>query len=88
MDAVNQFGLPNVFIKISPYEWTFPIPSWLGDIRYLTGNKPTELAAFETEHIVHVLEQIVRGYLCGSSNTKWFNFIFSYDQIAAIALSL
>lgn len=74
IDAVDQFGLPDVFITISPYEWTFPIPSWLSDIRYLTGNKPTELAAFETEHIVHVLEKIVRGYLCGSWSKKMVQF--------------
>jgi hypothetical protein len=48
----------------------------------MTGRGPTELAAYETEHIVHTLEQIVRGYICGSSNTKWSNYIFSYNQIA------
>lgn len=82
IDAVLQFGLPDVFITISPYEWTFPFPPWLTNIRNLVGRGPTRLAAFETEHIVHVLEQIVRGYLCGSSNAKWTNYIFGYNQIA------
>ena len=33
LDAVNQFGYPTVFVPISPYESTFPIPSWLSKIR-------------------------------------------------------
>lgn len=33
LDAVAQFGLPSVFVTISPYEWTFPWPLWLSDIR-------------------------------------------------------
>ena len=82
IDAVSQFGLPDVFITISPYEWTFPFPIWLENIRKLTGRGSTELAGFETEHILHTLKQIVRGYLCGSSNPKWSNYIFSYNQIA------
>ena len=77
MHAVSQFGLPDVFITISPYEWTFPFPPWLQNIKKLTGRGPTELAGFNTEHIVHTLEQIVRGYLCGSSNPKWSNYISS-----------
>ena len=29
MDAIRQYGYPDVFITISPYEWTFPTPVWL-----------------------------------------------------------
>lgn len=80
LDAVDQFGLPDVFITISPFEWSFPFAKWISDIRGKTGKGPTELACFETYHISHVLEQIVRGYLCGSNSKKWRNHIFSYNR--------
>ena len=79
LDAVDQFGLPDVFITISPFEWSFPFPSWLDEVRMKTGKGPTELPGFETAHIVHTLAQLVRGYLCGSNSKKWSNHIFSYN---------
>lgn len=85
LDAVSQFGLPDIFITISPYEWSFPFPKWIEDIRVKTGKGPTELAGYETSHIVHVLAQIVRGYLCGTNSKKWTNHLFSYNHIASRA---
>lgn len=79
LDAVRQFGLPTVFMTFSPYEWSFPFPSWLQNIRCQTGMGPTNLAAYETFHIAHVLEQIVRGYLCGSNDARWSQHIFTYN---------
>ena len=32
-DAVAQFGLPDVFVTISPYKWSFPFLTWLENIR-------------------------------------------------------
>ena len=81
LDAVDQFGYPTVFVTISPYEWTFPVPSWFGKIREKTGRGPCELAAFETIHIAHVLEQVVRGYLCGSNDSRWTEHIFNYNGL-------
>ena len=69
IDGVPQFGFPSIFITISPFEWTFPFHPWLENLRNQTGKGPTELAIPETIHIAHVLEQYIRGYLCGS-NTK------------------
>ena len=37
LDAVAQIGLPDVFITISPFEWSLPLPEWLNDIRNKTG---------------------------------------------------
>jgi hypothetical protein len=82
LDAVEQFGLPDVFVTLSPYEWSFPFPEWLKYIRNTTGRGPTELAAHETLHICHVLEQIVRGYLCGSTTNRWSDHVFSYNKTA------
>ena len=57
----------------------YPIYSAL---RELTARGPTELTIFETFHIGHVLEQIIRGYLCGSNDKKWANNLFNYNRIA------
>ena len=81
LDAVDQFGLPDVFITISPFEWSFPFPQWLEDIRLKTGKGPTELAGYETAHIVHVLAQIVRGYFCRSNSARWSNHLFNYNRL-------
>lgn len=82
VDALRQFGPPSVFVTISPYEWSFPFPDWLDNVRKLTGRTPTGLPAFETLHIAHVLEQVVRGYLCGSNSNRWSQHVFSYNRIA------
>ena len=82
LDAVDQFGLPDVFITISAFEWSFPFLQWLEDIRLCTGKGATELAGYETAHIVHVLAQIVRGYLCGSNSARWSKHVFSYNRIS------
>ena len=39
--------------------------------------RKTNLAAFETLHFVNTLEQIVRGYLCGSNESKWKSHLFA-----------
>ena len=70
----------DIFITLSPHEWSFPFPQWLTDILLKAGRGPTELAGFETAHVVHVLAQVVRGYLCGSNPQKWSNHIFRYNQ--------
>lgn len=78
MDAVRQYGYPDVFITISPYEWTFPTPKWLENASDLSGKMPTQLATLETLNIVHILEQTVRGYLCGTNSMRWREHIFNY----------
>ena len=40
LDAVNQFGVPNIFLTISLYELSFPVPSSLSSIQDLTGRGP------------------------------------------------
>jgi len=51
------------------------------NLRASTGNGPTNLSGLETLHIVHVLEQVVRGYLCGSNTKTWGNHVFQYRGI-------
>lgn len=70
MNAVEQFGPPSLFRTISPFEWTFPCPPWLDNLRSKTG-KSQKHPTLEKLHIVHVLEQLVRGYLCGSNTNRW-----------------
>ena len=78
LDAVAQFSYPKAFVTISPYEWSFPMPKWIEHARSVSGCGPTNLAAFETIHIAHILEQLVRGYFCGSNTNGWNEHVFSY----------
>lgn len=77
VDAVRQFRFPSFFITISPYEWSFPFPPWLESLREKMGRGATELPMLETIHIAHVLEQVVRSYLCGSNTNRWRQHLFS-----------
>ena len=77
IDAVRPFGFPSMFITISQFEWTFPFPPWLEHLHKQTGKGPTELAIPETIHIAHVLEQYIRGYLCGTNTKRWKNHLFA-----------
>lgn len=43
----------------------------------MTGRGPTYLPMLETAHITHVLEQVVRGHLCGSNSQRWRQHLFS-----------
>lgn len=82
IDAVRQYGYPDVFITISPYEWTFPTPKWLQNAAEISGKLPTQLASLETLNIVHILEQTVRGYLCGTNSMRWREHVFNYSNAA------
>ena len=82
LDAVMQHGPLSLFLTISLYEWSFPLPPWLTSLRQVTGKGPTDLPLLETSHIVHILEQIIRAYLCGSNDKKWSNHVFNYNRIA------
>ena len=83
-DAVLQCG-PSIFLSISFNEWSFPVPPWLASLRFLTGKGATQLPSFETTHITHVLEQIIRGYLCVSNEKKWSKHVFNYNNIATFS---
>ena len=80
VDAVSQYGFPDVFITISPYEWTFPTPKWLQNAAEISGKMPTQLANLETVSIAHILEQTVRGYICGTNSKRCREHIFNYSQ--------
>ena len=83
IDAVRLFGYPSLFITISPSDWSFPLPAWLDDISRRSGYGATQMPCFETYHFMHVLERIVRGYLCGSNDCNWRNHVFSYNRTAS-----
>jgi len=76
---MRQFGFPSLFLTIRPSEWTFPSAVWLDQVRDATGRGSTELLFLETVHIAHVLEQLVRGYLCGSNTNRRRTHVFGYN---------
>jgi len=71
LDAVRQLGPPNIFITISPYEWTFPKPIWLVKRMHALGLSATHLPTLETIHIAHVLQELLRGYISGRGSCAW-----------------
>lgn len=73
VDAVTQLGYPDIFITISPYEWTFPYSAGLLSRMEQLGRAPTELPTLETMHVAHILEQILRGYVSGKGQKEWNN---------------
>ena len=81
VDVVRQKGYPSLFITISPSEWTFTTPKWLDNLRDQYGFRPTQTALFETFHFIHVLEQIVCGYICGTNTLRWKNHLLNYNRI-------
>ena len=80
IDAVHQYGFPSLFITLSPYEWTFPFPPFIDNIREIYGKDITEVAVLETLHIAHVAEQLVRGYLTGGNSNRWRTHLLSNVQ--------
>ena len=80
IDAVEQFGYPDRLIMINPYEWLFPFHDIISSARQKTDRDSTELSASETLHISHVLQELIRGYLCGSNSNKWSNYVFSHNN--------
>lgn len=77
IDAVRQYGYPSFFITISPYEWTFPFPPFLEEMRSRYFKDVTDIPTIETIHIAHVLEQIARGYLTGGNCNRWRTNVFT-----------
>ena len=77
IDAVRQYGYPSFFLTISPYEWTFPFPPFLEEMRSRYFKDVTDIPTNETIHIAHVLEQIARGYLTGGNCNRWRTNVFT-----------
>ena len=53
IDAVRQYGFPSFFVTISPYEWSFPWPGFIDQIRNQQCLEPTDLPVLETLHVAH-----------------------------------
>ena len=63
---------PDIFITISPYEWTSPYPDWVRSAFIKTLRSKLHLPAQETMSIVHTLLQVAKGVLAGSHGV-WGN---------------
>jgi hypothetical protein len=58
IDAVRQFGYPDLFITLSPYEWTFPFHEIIRSARELTGRGPTISLAWKHYTLVTFLNSL------------------------------
>ena len=83
LDAVRQYGFPSFFLTISPYEWTFPWPRFLEEIRQEHCLEPTDLPLLETLHVAHVLERVARGYLTGANCNRWRHHVLNNQEQSA-----
>ena len=70
-DATLQFGQPSLFITLSPHESDFPQPDFLVKFCDVTGGAFTCTGPLETFNIVHVLSQLMKGYLSGVNSNTW-----------------
>ena len=52
----------------------------LDNLRDEYGFRPTQTALFETFHFMHVLQQIVCGYICGTNIFRWKNHLPNYKR--------
>ena len=43
LDIVAQLGAPDLFLTISPWEWSFPFPYWIQRAHALLNRGPTDL---------------------------------------------
>ena len=65
VDLQRQIGLPQLFITVAPYEWSFPYHSALEDELHKCLRQRLHAATAETLHVAHVLSQAVKGLLTG-----------------------
>ena len=80
LDVVRQFGFPSFFVTISPYQWTFPWPRFIEEIRQEHCLEPTDLPLLETLHVAYVLEQVARGYLTRANSNRWCHHVLNNQE--------
>ena len=77
LDAMRQYGYPSFFVTVSPYEWTFPWPTFVEELLQDHSLEPTELPILETLHVAYTMEQISRGSLTGANCNRWRQHVFA-----------
>ncbi len=78
IDLVEQFGPPQVFFTLAPYEFDFPWPEWLRRAFHKSCLGPTQLPGAEALAIGHAIQQFCGSYLAGfGSNHIWTGNLFA-----------
>ena len=68
VDLQEQIGLPQFFITVAPYEWSFPYHEWVQDEMEKLCRKRLRLPVAETLHLAHVLTQVVKELMTGAND--------------------
>ena len=77
IDVVHEHGYPDLFLTLSPYEWSMPWPMWITQAHEILGRGPSELPGPEAIALAHALHQCISGFVAGYSGTKpWDAHIF------------
>lgn len=64
-DVAGQFGLPHLFLAVSPWEWSFPWPAWVTQAHAAMRCGPADLAGAAAIAMAHAFQQAIKGFLCG-----------------------
>ena len=76
-DVHLQLGPANLFITLSPLEYTFPYSAVLQNTLTKVCRHRLGLAAVEVDHIMNVLQQTLRGLVAGTSDVRWRRHLLS-----------
>ena len=71
LDTVDQLGYSSLFVTITANEWEMIKPFWVTARSSVTGCAPTHYAFSETMQIVHALQQIICGFMAGTTHKNW-----------------
>ena len=77
LDTVDQLGYPSLFVTITANEWEMSKPFWVTARSSVTGCAPSHDAFSETMQIVHALQQIIRGFMAGTTHKNWRQHLFA-----------
>ena len=79
-DISLQYGEPDLFLTVAPYEWSFPYPYWVEKLLTAVGGGPTDAPAAEVLAMAHALHQLAAGLLCGKTGDRWVSHLLA-DQL-------
>eukprot|EP00959_Pyramimonas_sp_CCMP1952_P165531 3460180-Pyramimonas_sp.AAC.1 len=81
VDVVQQYGEPDIFLTIAPWEWSFPFPEWIRKAHSVLKKGPTDLPGPETLAIAHALHQVCAGLVAGGTGKgaqgRWRSHVFA-----------
>jgi hypothetical protein len=80
VDVIRQIGMPQLYQTYAPAEWNFPLHDAILDMMNELGVRDYfDLGGPVALNIIHSMQQLVRGFLFGSTSNKpwaWRSYVF------------